>query len=278
MLGSRKFGGGSTADADYFDELARRDVNEAVEHHLTRAPAAVALSFIDALEEAFRRLGEHPASGSPRYQRELALPGLRSWVVRRSPYLAFCVEREADVDVSRRRVDVRPEIVAVVHIEAGDHHLHRQCAGSQAREHAARDQDRGDELHPPGNVDLSTQWVIGREVPQQERLLCPVQGQQEGEQQPEAEIELLHVAEGKFPNSGLVLDGCISLSIFMANLLIAWRPPARGRWSGRSTHGVAGAWRPSKPPARAVGPVRRLRRAGGAPSACPSRRRLCHRL
>ena len=82
-------------------ELARRDVNEAVEHYLARAPAAVALGFIDALEEAFRRMGEHPASGSPRYQRELALPGLRSWVVRRFPYLAFYVEREADVDVWR---------------------------------------------------------------------------------------------------------------------------------------------------------------------------------
>ena len=82
-------------------DQARRDVNEAVEHYLAEAPAAVALGFIDALEEAFRRMGEHPASGSPRYERELDLPGLRSWVVRGFPYLVFYVEREADVDVWR---------------------------------------------------------------------------------------------------------------------------------------------------------------------------------
>ncbi len=46
-------------------------------------------------------MGEHPASGSPRYARELDLPGLRSWVVSGFPYLVFCVERGADIDVWR---------------------------------------------------------------------------------------------------------------------------------------------------------------------------------
>ena len=82
-------------------ERAQRDVDEAVEHYLVEARAAVALAFIDALEEVCRRLGEHPASGSPRYARELDLPGLRSWVVRGFPYLVFYVEREADIDVWR---------------------------------------------------------------------------------------------------------------------------------------------------------------------------------
>ena len=82
-------------------ERAQRDVDEAVEHYLAEAPAAVALAFIDGLEETFRRMGAHPASGSPRYARELSLPGLRSWVVRGFPYLVFYVEREADIDVWR---------------------------------------------------------------------------------------------------------------------------------------------------------------------------------
>ncbi len=82
-------------------ERAQRDVDEAVEHYLAEARAEVALAFIDALEEVCRRLGEHPASGSPRYARELDLPGLRSWVVRGFPYLVFYVEREADIDVWR---------------------------------------------------------------------------------------------------------------------------------------------------------------------------------
>ena len=82
-------------------ERARRDVDEAVEHCLAEARPAVALAFIDALEEARLRMGEHPASGSPRCARELDLPGLRSWVVRGVPYLVFHAGREADVDVWR---------------------------------------------------------------------------------------------------------------------------------------------------------------------------------
>ena len=82
-------------------ERALRDVDEAVEHYLTEAPAVVVLAFIDALEEAWRRMGEHPASGSPRYERDLDLPGLRSWVVSGFPYLVVYVERAADIDVWR---------------------------------------------------------------------------------------------------------------------------------------------------------------------------------
>ena len=82
-------------------ERAQRDVNEAVEHYLAEARAAVALAFIDALEEVCRRIEEHPASGSTRYARELGIPGLRSWVVRGFPYLVSYVEREADIDVWR---------------------------------------------------------------------------------------------------------------------------------------------------------------------------------
>ncbi|MYI83230.1 MAG: type II toxin-antitoxin system RelE/ParE family toxin [Chloroflexi bacterium] len=82
-------------------QQAQRDVAEAVEHHLAEASAAVASAFIAALEDAFRRVGEHPASGSPRYAAELNLPGLRSWIVTGFPYLIFYVEREADIDVWR---------------------------------------------------------------------------------------------------------------------------------------------------------------------------------
>ena len=66
-----------------------------------RRERAVALAFIDALEEACRLVGEHATNGSPRYSRELDLPGPRSWVVREFPYLVFYLEREADIDVWR---------------------------------------------------------------------------------------------------------------------------------------------------------------------------------
>ena len=82
-------------------ERARRDVDEAVEYYLAESRSAVALDFIDTLEEAFRRIVEFPAIGSPRHARELDIPGLRSWVVGGFPCLVFYVEREADIDVWR---------------------------------------------------------------------------------------------------------------------------------------------------------------------------------
>lgn len=80
---------------------ARHDIDKAIDHYSTVAPPAVVLAFINALEETFGHMAEHPASGSPRYADELALPGLRSLVVKGFPYVVFYVEREADIDAWR---------------------------------------------------------------------------------------------------------------------------------------------------------------------------------
>ena len=82
-------------------ERARRDIDEAIEHYLTEAGPAVALRFIDALEDTLRHIGERPASGSPRHARELEIPGLRFRTIGRFPHLVFYVERDADIDVWR---------------------------------------------------------------------------------------------------------------------------------------------------------------------------------
>ena len=82
-------------------ERARRDIDEAVEHYLAEAGEAVALGFIDALEDTRRRIGEQPASGSPRYAHELDIPGLRYLTVGKFPYLVFYVEGGAETDVWR---------------------------------------------------------------------------------------------------------------------------------------------------------------------------------
>ena len=77
------------------------DVNSAVDHYRTEAGIAVALGFIDALEAAYRHIGQHPASGSPRYAAELNLPGLRVWPLPDYPYLVFYREDAAAIDVWR---------------------------------------------------------------------------------------------------------------------------------------------------------------------------------
>ena len=82
-------------------ELARRDVEAAVDHYLREAGPDVALGFIDALQSAYRAIADHPAAGSPRYAHELALPGLRSRALKRYPYLVFYIDRDDHVDVWR---------------------------------------------------------------------------------------------------------------------------------------------------------------------------------
>ena len=82
-------------------QRANRDVDEAVDYYLGEAGENAALGFIDALDRAYRHIARHPATGSPRYAHELDLPGLRSWPLKRYPYLVFYVERDDHIDVWR---------------------------------------------------------------------------------------------------------------------------------------------------------------------------------
>lgn len=81
--------------------LAERDVEEAVAYYLAEGGESAALRFVDSLQRAFRHIGRHPTSGSPRYAAELNIPGLRFWPLPRFPHLVFYLEREDHVDVWR---------------------------------------------------------------------------------------------------------------------------------------------------------------------------------
>ena len=81
--------------------LAHRDVEAAVDYYVRQAGAQVALGFIDALQAAYRTISNHPANGSSHYAPELALPSLRSFGLKRYPYLVFYVERGDHVDIWR---------------------------------------------------------------------------------------------------------------------------------------------------------------------------------
>ena len=80
---------------------ARGDVDEAVAHYRAEGGREVALGFIEALEAAVRLIGVNPESGSPRYGHELNLPGLRSWPLKRYPYLVFYMTGGGRIDVWR---------------------------------------------------------------------------------------------------------------------------------------------------------------------------------
>ena len=82
-------------------ERARRDIDGAVANYLTEAGSAVAQAFIDAVEDALRRIGERPGAGSSRFAHELDIPGLRFRRVGKFPYLVFYVETETEIEIWR---------------------------------------------------------------------------------------------------------------------------------------------------------------------------------
>lgn len=72
--------------------LARDDVRTALEFYLSEAGDAVALDFLEEIDNALTYIAEFPMSGSPRLGQELGLPGVRSWSIRRFPYLVFYLD------------------------------------------------------------------------------------------------------------------------------------------------------------------------------------------
>ena len=82
-------------------DRANRDVDDAITYYLKEGAGEAALGLVDALEDAYGLLGQHPAIGSSRYAHELGIPGLRSWSLPRFPYVVFYIERADHVDVWR---------------------------------------------------------------------------------------------------------------------------------------------------------------------------------
>ncbi|WP_370169247.1 type II toxin-antitoxin system RelE/ParE family toxin [Sinorhizobium fredii] len=82
-------------------ELARRDVEAAIDYYACEAGTEVTLGFIDALQEAYSLIAGHSESGSLRYAYELGLPDLRTVSLKRYPYLVFFRDQPGHVDVWR---------------------------------------------------------------------------------------------------------------------------------------------------------------------------------
>ena len=95
-------------------EQANRDVEAAIDYYVREAGQDVAMAFIDALQDAYRAIGENPGTGSPRYAHELNLPGLRSCKLVRYPFLAFYHERPDHIDLWRV-LHVQRDIPAWLH-------------------------------------------------------------------------------------------------------------------------------------------------------------------
>lgn len=81
--------------------IARRDIDAAIDHYLREDADAAALGFIDELERAIAELATHPKLGSTRYAHELQLPDVRSWLLKRFPFVVFYVEQGDHIDIWR---------------------------------------------------------------------------------------------------------------------------------------------------------------------------------
>lgn len=82
-------------------ELALRDTQEIVEAYVRSNAQRAAQGFVDAVEQAYEHIGTYPASGSLRLARELDLPGLHFWPLRKFPHLIFYFIRSDRVEVWR---------------------------------------------------------------------------------------------------------------------------------------------------------------------------------
>ena len=82
-------------------QAANRDVEEIIDYYLAEGASRAAADFVTEFQRALDRIAAHPAIGSPRYALELRIPRLRSWPLRRFPYLVFYVEQDAYLEVWR---------------------------------------------------------------------------------------------------------------------------------------------------------------------------------
>ncbi|MBB3612562.1 type II toxin-antitoxin system RelE/ParE family toxin [Rhizobium sp. BK602] len=82
-------------------ELARLDVETAVDHYAREAGMEIALGFVDALQSAYEHIAHHSGSGSLRYAYELGIADLRTVSLRRYPYLVFYRDQATHIDVWR---------------------------------------------------------------------------------------------------------------------------------------------------------------------------------
>jgi toxin ParE1/3/4 len=82
-------------------ERANRDVDDAIAYYLKEHAGQAAFGFVKALEDAYAFLSRHPGAGASRYAYELDILGLRSWPLRRFPYLIFYMEQADHIDVWR---------------------------------------------------------------------------------------------------------------------------------------------------------------------------------
>jgi toxin ParE1/3/4 len=82
-------------------QAARQDELDTVAYYAREAGLDVALRLTEELKEAYRKIADHPGTGSPRYAELLGIEALRSRKLGRFPYLVFYIEHGDRIEVWR---------------------------------------------------------------------------------------------------------------------------------------------------------------------------------
>jgi len=81
--------------------LAANDIDTAVAYCRNEVSPETAFGFIDDVEAAITHLCRHPLTGSLRFAHEVEVPELRSWPLKKFPYLVFDVPDADRIDIWR---------------------------------------------------------------------------------------------------------------------------------------------------------------------------------
>ena len=88
------------------------DIDAAVDY-LCEESIQAAQSFLDAAEQAFTLIAQHPGLGSQRFAHLFPGVQLRSWPLTSHPYLVFYLETDHSIEVIRL-LHIRRDIPAIL--------------------------------------------------------------------------------------------------------------------------------------------------------------------
>lgn len=81
--------------------VAAADIDAAVDYYRETAGGDTAIDFVDSFESALAHLTRYPFGGSLRFGYELEIPDLRSWSLKKFPYLIFYLPGDDHLDIWR---------------------------------------------------------------------------------------------------------------------------------------------------------------------------------
>jgi toxin ParE1/3/4 len=82
-------------------DFANRDADKIIKNTVGEYGIDVSMKLIDELEKSLNRIGRYPKLGSLRVGQEISFDNLRSYALKKAPYVIFYLEHEEYIGVIR---------------------------------------------------------------------------------------------------------------------------------------------------------------------------------